>query len=124
MAKNIYSKTKKINKDSSTMKYVISLLKQVIRNIRSGECSEEELVSALIKFNPETNGFIREDMFMNYDEAGKALGLGWNRNRLNDLCKLHGVKNHKFNNAHIGFKAKEIERLKDFMKEGKKKFGS
>lgn len=122
MAANIYSKTKKANKNSPTMKYVISLLKQVIRDIRNGTCSEEELVAALVKFNPETNGYIREDMFMNYDEAGKALGLGWNRNRLNDLCKLHGIVNHKFNNAHIGFKTKEIERLKDFMKKDTKKF--
>lgn len=123
MATNIYSKTKKANKNSPTMKYVISLLKQVIRDIRNGECSEDELVAALVKFNPETNGYIREDMFMNYDKAGKALGLGWNRNRLNELCKLHGVKNHKFNNAPIGFKAKEIERLKDFIKKDTKKFG-
>lgn len=123
MARNIYSKTKKANKNSPTMNYIISLLKQVIRDIRSGTCSEEELVAALVKFNPETNGYIREDMFMNYDEAGKALGLGWNRNKLNDLCKLHGVANHKFNNAHIGFKTKEIERLKDFIKKDTKKFG-
>lgn len=124
MATNIYSKTKKANKNSPTMNYIISLLKQVIRDIRSGTCSEEELVAALVKFNPETNGYIREDMFMNYDEAGKALGLGWNRNKLNDLCKLHGVVNHKFNNAHIGFKTKEIERLKDFIKKDTKKFGN
>lgn len=123
MATSIYSKTKKANKNSPTMKYVISLLKQVIKDIRSGTCSEEELVAALVKFNPETNGYIREDMFMNYDEAGKTLGLGWNRNKLNDLCKLHGVVNHKFNNAHIGFKTKEIERLKDFIKKDAKKFG-
>ena len=123
MATNIYSKTKKANKNSPTMNYIISLLKQVIRDIRSGTCSEEELVAALVKFNPETNGYIHEDMFMNYDEAGKALGLGWNRNKLNDLCKLHGVVNHKFNNAHIGFKTKEIERLKEFIKKDTKKFG-
>lgn len=123
MATNIYSRTKKANKNSPTMNHIISLLKQVIRDIRSGTCSEEELVAALVKFNPETNGYIREDMFMNYDEAGKALGLGWNRNKLNDLCKLHGVVNHKFNNAHIGFKTKEIERLKDFMEKDTKKFG-
>ena len=102
------------------MKLYYLLLKQVIRDIRSGTCSEEELVAALVKFNPETNGYIREDMFMNYDEAGKALGLGWNRNKLNDLCKLHGVVNHKFNNAPIGFKTKEIERLKDFIKKYEK----
>lgn len=116
MAKNIYSKTKKANKNSPTMKYVISLLKQVIRDIRNGECSEDELVAALVKFNPETNGYICEGMFMNYDEAGKALGLGWNRNKLSNLCKLYGIENHKFNNSHIGFKAKEIERLKEFIK--------
>ena len=108
----IHNITKKANKNSPTMKYVITLLKQVIKDIRNGQCSEEELVAALVKFNPETNGYIREDMFMNYDEACVELKIGWNRNKLNDLCKLYGIKNHKFNNAPIGFRADEIKRLK------------
>lgn len=120
MATNIYSRTKKANKNSPTMKYVITLLKQVIKDIRSGACSEEELVAALVKFNPETNGYIREDMFMNYDEACVELKIGWNRNKLNDLCKLYGIKNHKFNNAPIGFRADEIKRLKPIIDKKKK----
>lgn len=119
---------KKANKNSATMKYVIDLLKQVIKDIRSGKCSEEELVAALVKFNPETNGYIREDMFMNYDEACVELKIGWNRNKLNDLCKLYGIKNHRFNNAPIGFRADEIKRLKPIIekktKKNLKKFGS
>lgn len=121
MASKIFSESKKINKNSSTMKYVITLLKQVIKDIRSGECSEEELVEAVMRFNPETRNYIREDMFMNYDEAGKYLGFGWNRNKLNDLCKLYGIKNHRFNNARIGFKTREIEKLKDILEQKKKK---
>jgi hypothetical protein len=103
--------TKKANKNSVIMKYAISLMKQITADIRAGVCSEEELTDALSKFHPEVKGYIREDMFMNYDEACKTLGIGWNRNKLNDLCKLHGIKNHKFNNAPIGFKADEIKRL-------------
>lgn len=120
MASKILNESKGVNKNSPTMKYIITLLKQVIKDVKSGQCSEEELVAALMKFNPETKGYIREDMYVNYDEAGKILGFGWNRNKLNDLCKLYGIKNHKFNNAHIGFDKREIEKLKVFLSEKKK----
>jgi hypothetical protein len=113
----IYKRAKRANKKSPTMKYIISLLKQVIKDIRNGECSEEELTDALSKFNPETKGYIKEGDFMNYDEAGKALGIGWNRTRLNNLCKKYHIVNHKFNNAHIGFSTKEILRLREIIKE-------
>lgn len=121
MASKIFNDSKKNNKSSVTMQYVVKLLRQVIQDIKSGECGESELVDALIRFNPETKGYIKDDMFLNYDEAGQFLGLGWNRNRLNDLCKLYGIKNHKFNNAHIGFSKREIEKLKEILDNKKSK---
>lgn len=120
MASKIFNESKKANKNSPTMKYIITLLKQVIKDIRDGKCSEEELVEALMRFNPETRGYVREDMYLNYDEAGKMLGFGWNRNKLNDLCKLYGIKNHRFNNAHIGFDKREIEKLQEILKKKQK----
>ena len=64
-----------------------------------------------------TKGYIKEGDYMNYDEAGRALGIGWNRTRLNNLCKKYHIVNHTFNNAHIGFSAKEIHRLREIIKQ-------
>lgn len=111
------SKAKAQNKKSPTMKYAIHLLKGVIKDIRNGECAEEELIEAVGRFNPENRGYIKEVDYMNYDEACKALGIGWNRNRLNNLCKKYGIVNHKFNNAHIGFAKSDIIKLKSIIQE-------
>ena len=110
-------KAKARNKKSPTMKYAIHLLKGVIKDIANGECTEEELTDALSRFNPENRGYIKEEDFVNYDDACKILGIGWNRNKLNNLCKKYGIVNHKFNNAHIGFAKSDIMKLKIIIQE-------
>lgn len=112
-------KARTANKKSPTVKYAMHLLKGVIKDLKDGNCTEEEVVDALGKFNPENRGYIKEDDYMNYDEACVALGIGWNRNRLNALCKKYGVINHKFNNAHIGFAKRDIMKLKVIIQETK-----
>ena len=62
-------------------------------------------------------GYIKEDDFINYDEAGVLLGVRWDRRKLNNLCKEHNIINEKFNNQHIGFRKKDILRLKQLLEE-------
>ena len=107
----------KANKKSPTMNYAITLLKQVIEDIKSGKCSEQELTDALSKFHPESNGYFKEEDFVNYDEAGLLLGVRWDRRKLNNLCKEHNIVNQKVNNLHIGFRKKDILRLKQLLEE-------
>ena len=107
----------KANNKSPIMNYAITLLKQVIEDIKSGKCSEQELTDTLSKFHPESNGYIKEDDFINYDEAGMLLGVRWDRRKLNNLCKEHNIINEKFNNQHIGFRKKDILRLKQLLEE-------
>lgn len=99
------------------MNYVIKLLHQVIEDINNGTCDESQLTDALFKFNPELKGYFKEDDFVNYDEAGIILGLGWNRNKINSLCKTHNIKNVKISNKNIGFRKSDIERLKILLNE-------
>ena len=54
---------------------------------------------------------VNEHDFVNYDKALAILGLKTNRQKLNELCKRHGIKNVRFNNAYIGFPRREIEAL-------------
>lgn len=109
------SKFKEENENSPIMQYAIKLLKEIIEDIKSGECSEKELVDSIHQFNPEKKGYFREDEFVNYDEAGQLLRLGWNRQRLNDLCKKNGIKTVKIKNRPVGFHRKDILRLRQLL---------
>lgn len=75
------------------------------------DCNDEEIQEAMTKFHPQSNGYVKKDGFVNYDDALKILGLQNNRTKLNKLCKEHGIKNQKINNVSVGFLRKEIERL-------------
>lgn len=101
---------------SFTHKYIISLLEDIIKDIKNNECSEEELIDSLAKFNPETKGYIKEEDYVNADKAMRILKLGYNRNKFFSLMKKHGIINHKVNNMNIGFKRKEIEELATTLK--------
>lgn len=54
---------------------------------------------------------VNEHDFVNYDKAMEILELKTNRQKLNELCKQHGIKNVRFNNAYIGFPRREVEAL-------------
>lgn len=94
----------------------LDLLEKIKLQIINGDCDEDEIASTMAKFNPQVNGYVKEDDFVNYDEALKILGLSNNRAKLNKLCKKYGIKNVKFNNMSIGFPRKEIERLLKIIK--------
>lgn len=66
----------------------------------------------MARMHPDTRDSYREKEFINYDDALKELGMGYNRNKLSALAKAHGIKNYTFNNVHIGFKLSEILELK------------
>lgn len=96
---------------------ILDLLERVKEKVVNDECSDEDITDALTKFHPQAHGYVKEDDFVNYDQALKILGLSNNRTKLNQLCKSYGIKNVKFNNASIGFPKKDIERLAEVLKE-------
>lgn len=100
--------SKKINKNSPTMQYAIKLLKIMIDDIKSGECSEEQLIDTMAKINPENKGYIHPDDLLDYDKAGDLLHIGKNRNRLNNLCKTYNIDNVRL----MGFRKTELLKLK------------
>lgn len=101
----------------SPIKRVALSIVDRLRDMIITDCNDDEIAKSLAKFNPENNGYVKEEDFVNYDEALAILHLSTNRNKLNELCKTYGIKNVKFNNAPIGFKRKEIERLAEIFKE-------
>jgi hypothetical protein len=99
---------------------ILDKLKEQVLN----DCDEQEIVNAMAKFNPETNGYFKQDDFVTADKAMRMLHLGQNRNKFFELTKEYGIENHKISNQNVGFLRKDIERLSELLSEDveKRKF--
>lgn len=99
---------------------ILDKLKEQVLN----DCDEQEIVSTMAKFNPETNGYFKQEDFVTADKAMRMLHLGQNRNKFFELTKEYGIENHKISNQNVGFLRKDIERLSELLSEDveKRKF--
>ena len=93
--------------------YVWKLCKQILRDLKNGECTEEEIDDLIARTEPRSRGYFREEDFVTADEAMKILCLGQNRNRLFDLLKVYKIQAQTFNGVKIGYKREEIHKLKE-----------
>jgi hypothetical protein len=91
--------------------YVWKLCKQILRDLKNGECTEEEIDDLIARTEPRSRGCFREEDFVTADEALKILKLGQNRNRLFMLLKAHKIESQTFNGVKIGYKKEEIYKL-------------
>lgn len=90
--------------------YARRVLQDAIDRIDRDECSEEAVAHMLESTNAENKGYFSRQSFVNYDEAGKMLGIG-NRTTLKATLDRHGVKMQRINNQKVGFLRSEIEAL-------------
>lgn len=99
---------------------ILDKLKEQVLN----DCDEQEIVNTMAKFNPEANGYFKQDDFVTADKAMRMLHLGQNRNKFFELTKEYGIENHKISNQNVGFLRKDIERLSELLSEDveKRKF--
>ena len=93
--------------------YAWKLCKQMLRDLKSGECTDEQIDDLISKTEPRSRGYFREEDFVTADEAMKILHLGQNRNRFFDLIKVYKVQAQTFNGVKIGYKKEEIFKLKE-----------
>jgi hypothetical protein len=101
-----------IDNISPTKKALLAMWDKVREQIISPECDDEAIIANASKLNILNQDAFREEDFMTYDEAIKALGISYNRNKLSDLAKKHGIKSRKFKNSPAGFHKDDIARLK------------
>lgn len=92
--------------------YVWRLCKQILRDLKNGECTEEQIEDLIAKTEPRSRGYFREEDFVTADKAMKILRLGQNRNRFFDLIKAYKIESQTFNGVKIGYRRDEIELLK------------
>lgn len=90
---------------------VLDTVKHMIVN----ECDDETIMKTLPQVTIPTKVGIVEEDYMSYDDAIDELKLPYNRNRLAQLAKEHGIRSHKFRNMPIGFHKDDIARLKEIL---------
>ena len=98
---------------SLIIEYAMRIVKEIYTDLDEGNCDEGEVAQTLAKYHPASKeDHINPKDYCSYDEAIDILDIGYNRNRLRALTKLHGIKNHRVNNQPIGFKRQDIFALK------------
>lgn len=96
---------------SKTKLSVLSMIDS-FKNMVINDCDDETIMLKIHDLQILDNGTFREEDYLTYDEAIKELGINYNRNRLSDLAKKHGIRNRKFNSTHVGFHRDDIRKLK------------
>lgn len=100
------------NELSPIKKAALEMWEKVRDLILSPECDDDAVLVASTKINILNKDAFREEDYLSYDDAIKELGIGYNRNKLSDLAKKHGIKNHKFKHFPAGFHRDDIAKLK------------
>lgn len=91
--------------------YAWKLCKQLLRDLKSGECTDEQIDDLISKTEPRSRGYFREEDFVTADEAMKILRLGQNRNKFFELLKVYKIQSQTFNGVKIGYRREEIHKL-------------
>lgn len=95
--------------------YVWKLCKQILRDLKSGGCTEEEIDDLIAKTEPRSRGYFREEDFVTADKAMRILRLGSNRNKFFNLLKVYKIQSYTFNGIKIGYKKEEIHKLQEIL---------
>lgn len=93
--------------------YVWKLCKQILKDLKNGECTEEQIDDLIASTEPRSRGYFREEDFVNADEAMKILRLGNNRNRFFDLIKAYRIESKTFKGIKVGYRREEIHKLSE-----------
>ena len=91
--------------------YAWKLCKQLLRDLKSGECTDEQIDDLISKTEPRSRGYFREEDFVTADEAMRILRLGQNRNKFFSLLKVYKIESQTFNGVKIGYRREEIHKL-------------
>ena len=91
--------------------YLWKLCKQILKDLKNGECTEEQIEEVVASTEPRKHGYFREEDYVTADQAMKILRLGQNRNKFFDLIQTYKIESQTFNGVKIGYKRSEIYEL-------------
>lgn len=90
--------------------YVWKLCKQILKDLKDGNCTEEEIDQIVSTIDAKQNGYINPDDYMNADKA--MITLGVHRNQFFSLVKEFDVQCKKINGHSIGYHKDDINFIK------------
>lgn len=96
---------------SNKKQYVWRLCKQILKDLKDGNCTDDEIDDLISKTEPRSRGYFREEDFVTADEAMRILRLGQNRNKFFSLLKVYKIESQTFNGVKIGYRREEIHKL-------------
>lgn len=96
---------------SNKKQYVWRLCKQILKDLKDGNCTDEQIDDLISKTEPRSRGYFREEDFVTADEAMRILRLGQNRNKFFSLLKVYKIESQTFNGVKIGYRREEIHKL-------------
>lgn len=97
--------------------YVWRLCKQVMRDLKYGKCTDEEINRIVSNIDADKNGYIHPDDYLPAEKAMKELRV--HRNQFFALTKEHNIQCKKINGHSIGYHKNDIQRLRNALKEKK-----
>lgn len=107
-----------IDKLPRISRFIARGLYRALRDIIDGECDERTMLDVAAAMENNAAGRYSDDDLMNYDEAGRALGLGTtNRVKLKQILDANNIKQVKINNMCCGFEKAKIMELSKRIKE-------
>lgn len=109
------SSKEKLSSLSFPLQIAASYLVECLDSLLNGKCNESDIANSIAQINDNSNGKYANEDLMNYDESGKVLGFGTNRNALKRFLDVNGVKQVIMNNHKVGFPRKSILALRDKM---------
>lgn len=107
------------SKELSPIKKTALSIVDFVRDVVINDCDDETLLKTTSHLSDFVDVGVREKDYLNYDEAIKVLGIGYNRNKLASLARMYNIKCHRFRNMPIGFHKDDIAKLKEIIDRGK-----
>lgn len=102
----------RINRLTPSGRALVKTLLDIVEQILSGKCDEEEIEDVSRRVNPDMKDYKCEDDYVTIDEGMKILRFGNNRAGFCNLMRKNGIPNETFNNVKIGYNRTKIIALK------------
>ena len=97
--------------------YVWKFCKQILRDLKNGECTDEQIDELVAGIEPHKHGYFKEEDFVNSDQAMRMLQLGQNRTLFFNLLRTYKVEAQTFKGKKIGYLRSDIVRINNILNE-------
>ena len=89
--------------------YVWKLCKQILRDLKNGECADEDIDRIIAGINAHKNGYINPEDYYPVEKAMKIMKV--HRNEFFSLVKVAKVECRKINGHSIGYHKDDVQRM-------------